>query len=104
MSSRTLVQGVKARGTRELPVARSTAHLGLVACATGNAALRLAGNDGLGDGEDGAPVCALSRGASRGLRRYPENSWHNPGTVIGAAKTARIMSTGKGFFGGQGGN
>jgi integrase len=29
-------------------------------------------------------------GASRGLRRCPENSWHNPGTTAGAAKNRLV--------------
>jgi hypothetical protein len=46
----------------------------------------------LGDGENGAPVCALSRRASRRLRRQLETSWHNPGTVASAVKTARTVT------------
>jgi hypothetical protein len=46
-----LVQGVEAGGDRELPVARSTAHGGVLARATGNAALRAAGDGRMGDGK-----------------------------------------------------
>lgn len=60
--------------------------------ATWPAAVCLAGNGGLGDGENGAPICASGRGTSRGLRRCPEYSWHNPGAAAGTAKTARLVT------------
>jgi len=82
------VQGLEARGDRGLSLARLEAHVGLVACAKRNAVVCASRNGGLGDREDGAPLCALSRGASRRLCRQLENPWHNPGTVAGAAKSA----------------
>src|SRR5208283_2780295 len=90
-----LVQGLEARRDRELPLARLAAHMGLVACAEWNALVCSSRNGGLGDRKDGAPLCTPSRRASRGLRRQLENSWHNPGTAAGAAKTARVANTRK---------
>ena len=87
-----LVQGVEACGNRELPLARSATHLGLMARAAGNAALRAARNGRMRDGKNGAQVCALGRGAPRRLRGCFIVSRHNYGTPVFAAKTARIAS------------
>ena len=87
-----VVQGTEARGDRGLPLARLATHLGLMACAERNALVCTSRNGGLGDRENGAALCAPSRGASRRLRRQLETSWHNPGTVAGAAKTARTVT------------
>ena len=54
----SVVQGTEARRNRGLSLARSAAHLGELARAGRNAALRVTGARRLGDGEDGAALCA----------------------------------------------
>jgi hypothetical protein len=73
----SLVKGACARGYRELSLARFAPHPGELACAGGNAALRVTGTRRMGDRAQGAPLCSPGGGSSGGQCEWPRKSWHS---------------------------
>ena len=64
-----LVRRTGARWNSQFSLARSTAHLGKLACATRHAIIRLAGNGGLGEPGNGEAICSPCRRSPEPLRR-----------------------------------
>jgi hypothetical protein len=88
----SLVQGAQARRYRGLSMARSEAHVGELARAGRDSALRVTGARRMGDREDGAALRAPGRGASGGLRQQHGKSRHKYGTTTGLPRHSPIAS------------
>ena len=88
----SLVQSAQARGYRGLSLARSAPHLGELACAGRNAALRVTGARRMGDREDGAALRAPGRGTSGDICRPHGKSRHKYGTTTGFPRHSPIAS------------
>ena len=84
-----LVPRAQARRYRELQVPRPEAHLGKLARAERDAALCLTGTRRLGNGANGAALCAPERGSPRAMGRTCANPWHIPGTPAELPENAR---------------
>ena len=79
----SLVQSAQARQYRGLSLARSAPHMGELARAGRDTALRVTGTRRMGDREDGAALCAPGRGTSGDLRQQHGKSRHKYGTTTG---------------------
>jgi hypothetical protein len=86
----SVVQGARARRYRGLSLARSAPHVGELARAGRDTALRVTGARGMGNREGGASLRAPRRGTSGGLRRQHGRSRHNYGTSTGLPRHTPI--------------
>jgi integrase len=88
----SLVQRAQARRYRGLSLARSAPHVGELARAGRNAALRVTGARGLGNREDGAPLRTPRRGTLGGVCGQHGESRHKYGTSTGFLRHTPIAS------------